>query len=190
VPSWSPPTGYPKQVCSNAALTAMLTDCSVVFDGPTCLQDQAAFPTCAACVFTPYTAPVLGPLITVGDLIQVNVGGCVAIATGDTSASACGATLGLAAQCVREACAGCANPVPEGGLTTDGGTGDLPAFQACATAAVADGAPCAAQSAAIAKNCPSQLPASYDACLPTQSEAQGSFVFRLVGFFCGGTGGQ
>jgi hypothetical protein len=58
----------------------------------------------------PDTAASFGPVIvhSLSPRFEVNEGGCVALALGDSSANGCGANLQALRQCTAAACAGCA----------------------------------------------------------------------------------
>jgi hypothetical protein len=81
-----------------------------------CQQFVANNADCAACLSpdTPDAGP--GPLVAHAGVVDVNVGGCIALVLADSSVTGCGAREQAARDCAAFACAGC-----------DGGT--------CATAA-------------------------------------------------------
>ena len=194
-PVWSPSTGYPMNACSSAALDTLMTDCvGATFDGPKCAQDRMTYAACTACIYSPPGAPMLGPFTRFNDILDLNTGGCIALVSGDTSASGCGATAGLATLCVGQSCLGCTHPLPEGGvgaiMDASFVKGDLAAFQACAMASIADGGPCAADNAASQTACPNPPPPAYDTCLQASNESQAAFLMRFVAYFCGGLPGD
>jgi hypothetical protein len=139
-PTWVPSTDYPMNACTSAALAALMTDClTTTFDAAKCAADKTTYPACSACVFTPLTAPALGPLVEINDLVALNYGGCLGLA-GNAVTSACAPALGLENECAWQSCAACTHPLSEGGVVEN----DDPAFQACVVAAHADGGPCLA----------------------------------------------
>jgi hypothetical protein len=187
--TFHPSTGYPMNVCSTADLTALVTDCiGSTFDGPKCAQDHTAYPACAACLFTPYDAPALGPFVTVNNLLALNIGGCISLVMGDSSPGGCGAAIGVSMECIVGVCISCTHPLPEGGIgAADGGfAGDLTKYNDCALAVTDDGGACGAQNAAINDVCPLPEPPSFSACLQQKTEQQVAFFQRVGSFFCGG----
>ncbi|MEO6420416.1 MAG: hypothetical protein ABIP39_13450, partial [Polyangiaceae bacterium] len=105
-PSWKPPTAFHQGKCSTTQIQAFVDCLSGMPDAATCKTFGAdvANKTCIQCAATPSTAAAYGPLIEGTVTIQVNVPGCIANATGDVSATGCGAkTLGLS-QCEEAAC--------------------------------------------------------------------------------------
>lgn len=97
---------------------------------------------CAACLVTPSTAAsALGPLENIAALhiIDGNRDGCVALLTGDASASSCAAKV--------QATGGCIGRVVRGRLPDRVERGP-PAYNDCGTAATQAGAPCGTYAAA------------------------------------------
>jgi hypothetical protein len=115
-PTWVPSTDYPMNACTSAALAALMTDClTTTFDAAKCAADKTTYPACSACVFTPLTAPALGPLVEINDLVALNYGGCLGLA-GNAVTSACAPALGLENECAWQSCAACTHPLSEGGV--------------------------------------------------------------------------
>lgn len=105
-PSWKPPTAFHQAQCT-AAQTALLVDClNDVPDAATCKTfiGDAANKDCLRCMVTPETAAKYGPLVSSTVTIQVNVAGCIALATSDVSATGCGAKVLALSQCEEVAC--------------------------------------------------------------------------------------
>jgi hypothetical protein len=65
---------------------------------------------CASCIVTPDTAPLHGPLVSHDDgkTVEINVGGCVALARGGPGA-ACGASVQALVECTAAACSACSS---------------------------------------------------------------------------------
>jgi len=187
-PAWVPSTGYPMNVCSSAALAALMTDClTTTFNGPKCAADEAMYPACSDCIFTPLTATALGPLVQINDVVALNYGGCLGLA-GNAVTAACPPALGLENECVWQSCVGCTHPLSQGGVVED----DDPAFQACVVAARADGGPCLADynTASICFTTPE--PAAVATCLGSTTTQAGLIALQMhyAAYFCGGAGGD
>jgi hypothetical protein len=167
---------------------ALVTDCiGTTFDGAKCAQEQAAYPACTACLFTPYTSSSFGPFIGYGDLLSINVAECIVLRGGDSSDGGCAASLGLNQTCVEDSCLGCTHPLPEGGIAVaDGGNAkvDLPNWLACAAAAASDGGPCAAFTDTVQNVC---LSPAFLGCAQGGKESQPAYLQRMGGYFCGGS---
>jgi hypothetical protein len=126
-PSWKPPTAFHQGKCSDAQIQAFVDCLSGMPDAATCktFGADAANKTCIACAATPSTAAAYGPLVEGSVTIEVNVAGCIANSTGDTTATGCGAKTLALSQCEGAACEmNC--PVP----STDDGTAFM-ALLAC-----------------------------------------------------------
>jgi hypothetical protein len=104
-PAWTAPAA-PSNACSAPDIAgfwqAFSSSDSTALDAWT-----QAHPACAACLVTKSTAPSLGPLIDDGYLLDANVGGCVALLSGDATATGCGARQLEADQCPNLVCAHC-----------------------------------------------------------------------------------
>jgi hypothetical protein len=105
-PSWKPPTPFNQGRCTNTQINAFVDCLSAKPDAATCktFTGDAANKSCLQCAATPATAAKYGPLVEGTVTIQVNVSGCIANATGDTSATGCGAKVLANSQCEQAAC--------------------------------------------------------------------------------------
>jgi hypothetical protein len=117
-PRWIPPAAH-QGACTQQSIDLFLQSCL----GPT--SDQVACnsylgtvvgKTCSGCIITPSSASSYGPLVedTLSGLLHLNVAGCVALASADSSATGCAARVQASQQCGDVACKGCA-PVSDPG---------------------------------------------------------------------------
>jgi hypothetical protein len=106
VPAWKVPTAFHQGACADAQGDALIGCLTNVPDAATCKTffSDPANKACLACAVTPSTAPKYGPLVEGVVTISVNAAGCIADATGDVSASGCGARVLAADQCDDFAC--------------------------------------------------------------------------------------
>ena len=106
MPSWKPPTPFNQARCTNTQINAFVDCLNGKPDAATCktFTGDAANKSCLQCADTPATAAKYGPLVSGTVTIQVNVSGCIANATGDTSATGCGAKVLANSQCEQAAC--------------------------------------------------------------------------------------
>jgi hypothetical protein len=105
-PSWHPPTGFNQGKCTDFQIAAFVDCLTGTTDAATCkpfLLDAANKP-CLQCAATPATAATYGPLVDGNVGTYVNVAGCVAQASGEVSATGCGAETLALSQCEQAAC--------------------------------------------------------------------------------------
>lgn len=170
--SWTPPRTPDPSACSDqqiadyfaACLTAPFTNCKT-FTGATINKN------CVTCLSsTEGKDTQFGPLIFVpNNVVYINTGGCIAIETGDVSATGCGAKVWEASQCEDLACsANCT-----GATFTD--------YQACTNAAATG--TCAPE---IAAQCDlSDAGTVVAACNLSKSSFKDRYPF-ISAVFCGG----
>jgi hypothetical protein len=133
---WAPPA--PRQgACSGSQIDAFLQACSTADGGQrdACAAFQAAHADepCLACLVTPDSAASFGPLVSRSDGsgLELNAGGCIALARGLGNADDCGARYQALTECTATACAACP------GTTTDGQS------RGCLCTTAAQGGACA-----------------------------------------------
>jgi hypothetical protein len=184
LPTWAPSMGYPMNVCSSAALTALITDCvGVTSDATKCMADRTTYAACNACVFTPLTASTLGPLVQLNDVVAVNYAGCLGT-VGNVVPTACPPDLGVENECAWQACLGCTHPLSEGGVAGN----DQAEFQACLVAAHDDGGPCLADYTAAGICFTTPEPPGVSNCIgpTTTAAAVAALELQVAAFLCGG----
>jgi hypothetical protein len=106
MPTWKPPTGFNQGKCTDLQVNALVDCLNNVPDVATCKTFGAdlANKACLDCAITRSTASAYGPLVEDSVTAQVNVAGCIALATGDLSATGCGAKRLALSQCELAAC--------------------------------------------------------------------------------------
>jgi hypothetical protein len=118
-PMWRPPRP-PVTACTQAQIHAYrqcLDDSQTSATPASCapFTGTAVSPAdkaCLQCILSPEAATTYGPLIIHPGTIEVNVPGCIALATGDSSTAGCGAKDQAAIACRLMAC-GAACPVTD-----------------------------------------------------------------------------
>jgi hypothetical protein len=110
-PAWSPPAPH-QNACTQQNIDDFRQFCLGAGNANACnsFLATAAGKACAACILTPATATAPGPLVDHSasqGYVSLNTAGCVALATGDTSATGCGAKLAASEQCDDVACINC-----------------------------------------------------------------------------------
>ncbi len=102
---WVPPATPNATACSDVQIQSYYDSCfGANATTQTCQAFQTASANCYKCLLTPQTAPAYGALIAIGGVDYANTAGCVALLTGDTSASGCGAKSQFVTQCEDLAC--------------------------------------------------------------------------------------
>lgn len=120
-PNWVPPKPA-SAACTDQSIAQYAKDCldPQTSNNTACSAFQSANKACAACLVTPEAATSYGAAIAGGNgVISLNVGGCIALLSGDLGATGCGAKYEANRQCGAAACDDPC-PIPNG---------DDPAFQ-------------------------------------------------------------
>jgi hypothetical protein len=110
-PKWTPPAAH-QDVCSQQNIDDFRKFCLGTGDANACnsFLATATGKACAQCILTSPTAAALGPLVDHSKdqgFVSLNTAGCIALATGDTTANGCGAKVLALSQCDDAACVNC-----------------------------------------------------------------------------------
>jgi hypothetical protein len=103
--TWTPPRPINPTGCSDAQITGYFNAC--LNGGTTCatFEGASANTACVACINSQSTDSAYGPLIAVpNNVVYANTGGCIALVSGDTTSSGCGAKAWEASECEDQAC--------------------------------------------------------------------------------------
>lgn len=117
MPAWKPPTGSHQGACTEAQTTTFV-DCLDNVSDVTCKAffGAPANTRCISCALDPTGAATYGPLVEGTAGIDVNESGCIALTTGDASATGCGAKVLALRQCEESACeSSCLVPTDDAG---------------------------------------------------------------------------
>lgn len=112
-PVWKAPKALHTNACT-ATNAQLVVDCT--FDSTvnptTCdtFMQNTANDACVKCVLTDATSAQLGPIILDGTSGRINVAGCIAALSGNTTATGCGAKVQAYQGCTAAACASCTDP--------------------------------------------------------------------------------
>ena len=132
-PTFRPPTGAHQSKCTGSQVSSGVA--AVLGGGATYATWASANAGCAACIITDSNAAMLGPLVFISTLgiTDGNRDGCVALLTGDSSATSCGAKVQAQFDCSIASChPGC--PITD--------AASLGAFNTCSVQSFAAAAPC------------------------------------------------
>lgn len=102
-PKWTPPTAQQGK-CTPDEITGLFTSCFTT--GGDCAGYQKMHANCLKCAIQASSTATQGALTqySPANIVSVNVGACIAAATGDNSATSCGAKIAAADNCKGIAC--------------------------------------------------------------------------------------
>jgi len=103
--TWTPPRPINPTGCSDAQIAGYFAAC--LNGGSTCstFEGAQANKACVACINSNITDSAYGPLIAVpNNVVYANIGGCIALVSGDVSSTGCGAKAWEASECEDKAC--------------------------------------------------------------------------------------
>jgi hypothetical protein len=108
-PDWLPPAPLGKPACA-PGVVGLMVECllGTPADEKICdaTVNAAENGDCFDCLFTDKTTvKALGPLVIDNGYVVLNVGGCIAASTGETTKTGCGARYAAGALCEDQACA-------------------------------------------------------------------------------------
>jgi hypothetical protein len=113
-PTWKPPKALHAGLCSKSQ-AELVVDCA--FDPNTnpaacdALMNDAGSSACTLCVLTDDFDSTYGPLVLkAGGYAVLNLGGCIASLSGNTTATSCGAKVQAINDCQEYACTSCTDP--------------------------------------------------------------------------------
>ena len=103
--TWTPPRPINPSGCSDAQIAGYYAACLNGGSGCSTFEGATANKACVACINSLSTDSAYGPLIAVpNNVVYANIGGCIALVTGDTSSTGCGAKAWEASECEDKAC--------------------------------------------------------------------------------------
>ena len=112
-PAWKAPKPIHSTACT-AANAQLVVDCNfdTTVSQTTCdnFLNNPANSACIQCVLTDKSATTYGPVIMDGSIGSLNVAGCIAALSGNTTSTGCGAKFQAVGQCRDYACASCPDP--------------------------------------------------------------------------------
>jgi hypothetical protein len=177
-PTWTPPETWKQTACAAAQISGFYAAClTPPIDETTCKAYVAANSTCSACLQTEDTAPTSGAIVwhEHDAYWTVNVAGCLARATGDSSATGCGGSYSAAIACRQASCNAC--------WAGQGTTTTFAEFSMCEQQA--GESTCATYAAAVPAACGdiSQGPGSV--CMPASGATAQDAFMQIAPLFCG-----
>ncbi len=109
--TWTAPRAINPYGCSAQQIQDFDTICIQGTNQAACTAWTTANASCNTCLQSNEGDPTFGPLIntTVSGYTYVNTGGCIALLTGDASATGCGAKEWESSECEDDACSACSS---------------------------------------------------------------------------------
>jgi len=104
--TWMPPDAPDASACSDQQIADYYTNC-LPGTGNSCTtwEGVTSNANCEKCIITSESAASWGALVEVANhVVYPNIGGCIALETGDTSSTGCGAKAWYASQCLDLSC--------------------------------------------------------------------------------------
>ncbi len=142
-PTWKAPNALHVNTCTTTQVDTF-ADCIFYTNITQATCDayaaNAANAACKGCLFSDEAAGTYGPLISSfnGDLMSLNVAGCIARTSNDVTANGCGAKVQAANQCAKAACVGTCPVVNDDYLIcTDDAVTVCASYETAATCATA-----------------------------------------------------
>ena len=177
-PAWTPPEAWKQTVCTATQISGFYAAClTPPIDETTCKAFVAANTSCSACLQTEDTAPAAGAIVwhEHDAYWTVNVAGCLARATGDSTATGCGGSYSAAIACRQASCNAC--------WQGQGTTTTFAEFSMCEQQA--GQSTCAAFAQAVPAACGNIAQGPGSVCMPPSgATAQGAFM-QIAPLFCG-----
>jgi hypothetical protein len=103
--TWTPPRAINPTGCSDAQIAGYYAACLNGGSGCSTFEGAANNTACVKCINSLSTDSAYGPLIAVpNNVVYANIGGCIALTTGDVSSTGCGAKAWEASECEDKAC--------------------------------------------------------------------------------------
>jgi hypothetical protein len=103
--TWTPPRPINATGCSDAQIAGYYAACLSGGSGCSTFEGAAANTACVKCINSNITDSAYGPLIAVpNNVVYANIGGCIALVSGDVTSSGCGAKAWEASECEDKAC--------------------------------------------------------------------------------------
>ncbi len=177
-PAWTPPETWKQSACAATQISGFYAAClTPPIDETTCKTFVAANSTCSACLQTEDTAPTAGAIVwhEHDAYWTVNVAGCLAQATGDSSATGCGGSYSAAIACRQASCNAC--------WAGQGTTTTFAEFSTCEQQA--GESTCATYAAAVPSSCGNISKGPGSVCMPAQGATAQDAFMQIAPLFCG-----
>jgi hypothetical protein len=177
-PTWKPPIVSPT-ACKTADLTAYAAAClGQPYDPTKCDAFKAGSATCAACVESDSAAAQLAPVLWHDGrtYFTLNIAGCIAIESGDTTGAGCAAAYQAIIACKELSCDSCFS-IQSPTFQTFAACEQAAGSGVCGTYGVTESQKCATVRDAGAPT---------SACFPGATDTTVDLFMKIAPHFCGG----
>lgn len=177
-PAWQPPEAWKQNVCTTAQIAAFYAAClTPPISAKACQSFVEANATCAPCLQSQDTDATGAAVVWHQQMAYwtVNVAGCIADATGDTSTTGCAASYAAAIACRQYSCNAC--------WEAQGTTATFQEFSDCET--LAGSTTCQTYADAVPGKCGDLQKAPADVCMPSSSATAQDAFMQIAPLFCG-----
>jgi len=178
-PSWQQPEAWKQGVCTSTQIQGFHTAClTPPIVKTTCDAFVQANSNCAACLQSQETDATSAAIVWHAQMRYwtVNVAGCIARATGDTSATGCGATYAAAIACRQSSCNVCWQ-------AAQASTASFQQFSDCESQAGTT--TCQTYAQAVPATCGTLSAGPAAVCMPPSSATAADAYAQIAPLFCG-----
>jgi hypothetical protein len=177
-PVWQPPEPWKQNVCTATQISGFYTSClTPPISEAACnafVQENAK---CAPCLQSQDTDPTAAAIVWHEQMQYwtVNVAGCIAEATGDATASGCGASYAAAISCRQQSCNAC--------WVAQGQSATFQQFSDCES--LAGATTCESFAEAVPTKCGNLAMTAANVCMPSSSATAQDAYMQIAPLFCG-----
>lgn len=176
--SWTPPEQWKQNVCTTAQISGFYTAClTPPIDPQTCQSFIQQNANCTSCLQSQDTASTASAIVwhETNRYWTVNVAGCIADATGDMTATGCGASYAAAIACRQQSCNAC--------WAGQGTTTTFQEFSQCESQA--GQTTCQSFAQAVPAKCGDLAKSPAGVCMPAAGATAKDAYMQVAPLFCG-----
>jgi hypothetical protein len=177
-PAWQPPEQWKQNVCTAAQISSFYDAClTPPISATACNAFVQANANCAPCLQSKDT-DATGAAVVWHEQMQywtVNVAGCIAQATGDATATGCGASYAAAISCRQTSCNAC--------WVAQGQSATFQQFSDCET--LAGSTTCQTYAEAVPTKCGDLDKPPAGVCMPNSGATAQQAFMQVAPLFCG-----
>lgn len=177
-PSWTLPEQWKQNVCTSTQISGFYAAClTPPISAQTCQAFVQQNANCASCLQSQETDATAAAVVwhDMNRYWSVNVAGCIARATGDTSATGCGASYAAGLACREQSCNAC--------WQAEGTTTTFQQFSACESQA--GQSTCQSFAQAVPAKCGNLSTSAASVCMPPSGATAKDAYMQVAPLFCG-----
>ena len=177
-PAWQPPEPWKQNVCTGAQISGFYTSClTPPISEAACNAFVQQNAKCAPCLQSQDTDATAAAIVWHEQMQYwtVNVAGCIAQATGDATASGCGASYSAAISCRQQSCNAC--------WQAQGQSATFQQFSDCES--LAGATTCQSYAQDVPTKCGNLAMTAASVCMPSSSATAEDAYMQIAPLFCG-----